>query len=71
MNLTSNRFFIFWTEHTSTQDSEDNIISSEVSELKVGSWMISSYESPTHFFIRGIFPTFEEAYAAQQAFNNY
>ena len=70
MNLTSNRLFIFWTEHTSTQDSDDNIISSEVSELKVGSWMISSDESPTHFFIRGIFSTFEEAYAAQQAFNN-
>jgi hypothetical protein len=70
MTTTQNRLFVFWTEHTSAQDNEENIVSSEVSELKAGSWMISSDESPTHFFIRGIFPTFEEAYAAQQSFNN-
>ena len=58
--------FAIWTEHTKPNSGLDCMISSEVGEIKAGSWLTSCDEAPTHWYLYGIFDSFEEAYSAQQ-----
>jgi hypothetical protein len=58
--------FAIWTEHTKPNSGFDCMISSEVGEIKAGSWLISCDEAPTHWYLHSIFDSFEEAYSAQQ-----
>jgi hypothetical protein len=63
----TNKIFVLWSEHHDTSDDAETI-TAQVSELTVGSWIVSCSDEPTHFRVRGIFTTFDEAISAYQNF---
>ena len=69
MGHDSDRMFAFYSEHTSTEDPNRGLVSTGVLELRAGAWFVSCGDSATHFFIRGIFGSLEEAREAWKTFS--
>jgi len=68
-NQDENECWIFFSEHTSTKSSDKNFVSSGVIQIKSGAWLVSVGSVPTNFFIRGVFPTMEEAISEYRKFS--
>ena len=67
--IKESKMIVFFTEHSSTLEPDNSLISSEVSVFEEGSWLISSGDEPSHFLIRGIFDSFEDAKKSKDNFN--
>jgi hypothetical protein len=63
----TNKTFVLWTEHHDTSENAE-ILTVQVSELVVGSWIVSCSDVPTFFRVRGIFSNFDEAISAYKDF---
>ena len=65
--------FAIWTEHTTAPNrmpepnaSLEGMVSSEIGEVKAGTWLLSSGNGPTHWRLHSLYSSFEDAYAAHQ-----